>query len=373
MLVSQSRATVLTDHLRQKRRFPEEIFPCRRRAEQRRWTRIYVSGLIRGNDRRTPRGPARAQRLPTAAANGLHHVINASPWDSGRVRRGPAPRIAGSIVNPQRSLGFFLVTGAGGVRAGWRLVLRGGWEPDTERRHRARSPEAKSGRPVGDYVRGYADQVAAAGLPDVPSMLELTRCEDAAEVLTGPRRRRLHFACEVGPRRLVVTGEPGSSTGIMVGERMDPRGGRRSDRPVRPAGTGQANGAPIYGASVRLPLFGTLSAGGSGTVRVLGLPDTNRQRPARYWITSCMTGRVGNVLPLVRARNAALAAVAELQKHVGALDFEGRSFPGPRHHMTMASAAYACRSLPGGDGRAATARAIRGTDRNHLLTEDLGR
>ena len=48
----------------------------------------------------------------------------------------------------------------------------------------------------------------------------------------------------------------------------------------------------------------------------------------------------------VRSRAAVRATVAALRERFGVLDFEGRSFPGWHHHMTMASAAYAFRHLP---------------------------
>ncbi|MFD0431908.1 hypothetical protein ACFQ60_46150 [Streptomyces zhihengii] len=39
------------------------------------------------------------------------------------------------------------------------------------------------------------------------------------------------------------------------------------------------------------------------------------------------------------------AAVRDVQNELGLLDFEGRSFPGWHHHMTLASAAYLYRRL----------------------------
>jgi hypothetical protein len=398
MSVSESRATVPTEHSRLQE-FVDDVFRSLRRAEQRRWAGIYLSGLGRGEGRKTPRGLARAERLPPAAAAGLHQFINGSPWEWAPVRRGLALRIAtstvpyawtvaemivpkrgehsvgvhrhrdagsGRTVNCQRSLGFFLVTDAGTFPVDWSLMLRDGWESDSGRRHRARIPAAESGRPIGTHVADYADQVAAAGLPAVPWVLDLTRCEDAAGVIAGLARRRLAFACEIGPGQPVVAGSPAA---VTAGELMETRRGQRSEPPARPAGD-RGGGAPTYGASVRLPLPGPSTTGGSRTVRVLELPDPDRHRPSRYWITSCMTGRVGDVLPVVRAGNAALRTVAELQAHFGVRDFEGRSFPGWHRHMTMASAAFACRSLMGGDARPDLTPVIRDAGRDLLLTGD---
>lgn len=48
---------------------------------------------------------------------------------------------------------------------------------------------------------------------------------------------------------------------------------------------------------------------------------------------------------LARSVSAARRPVSSLEANSGAQDFEGRSFPGRHHHMTMTSAAYAFRSL----------------------------
>jgi DDE superfamily endonuclease len=364
------------------REFVEDVFTSLHRVEQHRWASTYLSGLIRGCGRKTPQGLARAGRLPPAAANGLHQFINASPWDWEPVRRRLAMRIAAGTapyawtvaeliipkrgehsvgvhrridaetartINCQRSLGFFLATDAGCFPVDWSLVLMGDWAWDSQRRRRARIPETESGRPVGAYVLDYADNVAAEpGLPDVPWILDLTRCDDAAGVLAGLIRRRLDFACEVDAGQVVIAGSPSAPTAVTVGELMEARRGHQPHVVKRQAADGRANAVAIYAASARLPLLGTFSEDNPHTVRVLEWPDQSRHRGSRYWITSFADGRVASVLSLVRARGAALATVAELQDDFGALDFEGRSFPGWHHHMTMASAAYGYQNLHGG-------------------------
>jgi hypothetical protein len=56
------------------------------------------------------------------------------------------------------------------------------------------------------------------------------------------------------------------------------------------------------------------------------------------------SGRPGGAYVPDYANSA--AAEPGLPEHLGALDFEGRSFPGCHHHMPMTSA-YACRILYG--------------------------
>ncbi|WP_297540980.1 transposase [Amycolatopsis sp.] len=379
MSVSQLCTTAIDDGVRV-RTFVEDVFTSLHRVEQHRWARAYLNGLVRGSARKAPLEQAYAARLPQATANGLHHFINASPWDWQPVRRRLALRIAANTtpyawtvaelitpkrgehsvgvhrrldaattrtINCQRSLGFFLATDAGCFPVDWSLVLKDTWDWDGELRSRARIPDSEASRPVGAYVLDYADNAAAEpGLPNVPWMLDLTRCDDAAGVLAGLVRRHLDFACEVDPGQLVVTGRPSV---ITVGALMETRRGQQSHMMTRQAADGRSNPVEIYAASVRLPLHDTFTDGKSRMVRVLEWPDPNRQRPSRYWITGFTNRRVGEVLSLVRARVAALATVAELDEHFGASDFEGRSFPGWHHHMTMTSAAYAFQNLRGAD------------------------
>lgn len=51
--------------------------------------------------------------------------------------------------------------------------------------------------------------------------------------------------------------------------------------------------------------------------------------------------RMDDLLHLVRRSARSGAVLGSLADEFGLLDFEGRSFPGWHHHMTLMSAAYA--------------------------------
>ncbi|MGW3121308.1 IS701 family transposase [Streptomyces sp. NPDC001107] len=361
--------------------FLEEIFQPLHRAEQRRWARTYLRGLLHVTGRKTPRRMARAEALPPAAAQGLHQFINASPWDWEPVRRRLALRVAASstpyawtvaeliipkrgehsvgvhrrldpvtglTVNCQRAIGLFLAAGSHCFPVDWSLVLDEAWGRDLRRRLRARVPEAETARPVGGHVLDLAAGVVAQPrLPDVPWVLDLTRCDDATGVLAGLARLRLDIVCEVDPGQVVFSRDR-FPTVITVGELMEGRYARQQQAITRQAADGSTVAIPIhtYAGTVRLPRRSTGRNDGSVSYRVLQRPFTDGRRPARYWITSLTDRSVEDVMASVRARAAVGTAVAVLQERFGVLDFEGRSFPGWHHHMTMASAAYAFRHLP---------------------------
>ncbi|WP_455710627.1 IS701 family transposase [Streptomyces achromogenes] len=360
-------------------RFVEDIFRSLHRVEQHRWARAYLRALLQGSGKKTPRRMAQEDFLPTAAMRGLHQFINASSWDWRPVRRGLARRVAATAspyawtvaelvipkngehsvgvhrrvdpatrqtVNCQRALGLFLAGAQGAFPVDWSLVLSGPWDGDPERRRRARIPEGEKERPVGAYVLDYAaDAVTLPHGAGLPWVLDLTRCDDAAGVLTGLARERLDVLAEVDPGQVVLAGQH-TPTVRTVGGLMGVRHARQPHVMMRQAPDGRTKAVTIhtYTGTVRLPQLAGAD-GGSRAYRILERPALDGRLPARYWLTSLTDRPVDEVLSLVRGRTAALSAVSVLQNRLGVLDFEGRSFPGWHHHMTMASAAYAYQYL----------------------------
>ena len=74
--------------------FVEKVFNSLHRAEQRRWAREYLWGLLHTPGKKTPRRMAEAGLLPAGAAHGLHQFINGSPWNWQPVRCALAGTVA---------------------------------------------------------------------------------------------------------------------------------------------------------------------------------------------------------------------------------------------------------------------------------------
>ncbi|WP_442304579.1 IS701 family transposase [Streptomyces sp. 2RAF24] len=377
-----ARATTGDEETRM-RAFLDEIFRPLHRAEQRRWARAYLRGLIHVSGRKTPKSMARTERLPPAAAHSLHQFINASTWDWEPVRRRLALRVAagaapyawtatellipkrgehsvgvhrrldaetGRTVNCQRAVGLFLVTDTHCYPVDWSLVLDGPWGWDQERRVRARIPDEETARSFGACVLDYAAGTAAhPRLPRLPWVLDLSLSEDASGVLAGLARHRADILCEVNPGQVVIGGRR-APTVTTVGGLMDERNARQPyvmTRQVPDPRFRGAGRAPLYtyAGTVRLPLRTVGADGAARGYRLLELPDPDGLRPARYWITSLADRRVERILALMRSRATVRSTVTALQERFGVLDFEGRSYPGWHHHMTMTSAAYAYQHL----------------------------
>ncbi|WP_455907184.1 IS701 family transposase [Streptomyces bacillaris] len=364
--------------------FMDEIFRALQRPEQRRWAQAYLWALIHGAGKKTPRTMALAKPLPPAAAHGLHQFINASPWDWNPVRQRLAREVAsrtaphawtvaeliipkrgehsvgvhrrvdpvtGRTVNCQRALVFFLASGSQCYPVDWSLVLGGAWDSDRERRRRARIPGSEAGRTPADHVTGYAAEAAAhPGLPRLPWVLDLTRCDDAAGVLAGLARQRADVVCEISPDHLVLLTGQHTPVATTVGALMEVRHARQTHVLLRQTPDGRVRPVPVHtyaGTVTAAPRPGSGDDTGARPYRVVERLDPDGRQPARYWLTTLTDRRVEDVLRLARSHAAALAAVSTLRRRFGVLDFEGRSFPGWHHHMTMASAAYVYQRLSG--------------------------
>lgn len=392
-------------------RFVEDVFQSLHRVEQHRWAQAYLWALMHGSGRKTPRRMAREDFLPPAAVRGLNQFINASSWDWRPVRRRLVRHVAaaaapyawtvaelivpksgghsvgvhrrvdattGQSVNCQRALGLFLAGSGQAFPVDWSLLLSGPWDHDPQRRRRARIPEEEKERPAGAHVLEYLDRAAdavtslrGAGLPWV---LDLTRCEDAGGVLGGLARRRLQVVAELDPGHGVLAGRHMSAV-RPVGRLMRMRHARQPHVMARQTQDGSTKTVAFHSCTgtVRLPRSAAGTDSSSRTYRILEWPAPDGRSPARYWITSLTDRPPDEALSLVRARTAALSAVSVLENRLGALDFEGRSFPGWHRHMTMASAAYACRYLDGTPGCPPVPSGRTGQVREPAATERTGR
>jgi SRSO17 transposase len=64
-----------------------------------------------------------------------------------------------------------------------------------------------------------------------------------------------------------------------------------------------------------------------------------RPQPRAYWLTNLPVRRLAELVLLARLRRFAGEALGRMHEEFGLGDFEGRSFRGWHHHVTLASAA----------------------------------
>jgi hypothetical protein len=86
-------------------------------------------------------------------------------------------------------------------------------------------------------------------------------------------------------------------------------------------------------------------------LRLLGERRPDGSGGDRFWLTDLVDRPAGEALALARLQTGAAETMERLADDFGLRAFEGRSYPGWHHHMTLVSAAFAYGTL----GRAAAA------------------
>ncbi|WP_259656956.1 transposase [Streptomyces sp. gCLA4] len=379
--------------------FTERLFGHLPRADQRRWARVYLQGLLTTPGKKTVRRLAASVTTSPTASQSLQQFINASPWEWDPARaellrwveeRHPVhawtigqvcfPKrgehsvgvhrrfdpAAGRTVNCQLGFGLFLSLDGMSVPVDWRLVLPESWSADPDLRRRARISADVAHQSPESLVLGLIDSTAArTSSVRAPVVADLSRL-GAAGALIGMLGRRGHdflvsvppalTVCAAGPP--VHAGEPVRATvrattaGELArrGNTSHPYAAPLTGPAVRPAARPgvRPQGLRIHSALVRVPGGDPAVPGAQQTYRLFGEggPGAGARAGGAVWLTNMSRHRMDDLLRLVRQSGRATATLGVLADDFGLLDFEGRSFPGWHHHMTLMSAAYAYKALP---------------------------
>lgn len=364
LVLSPQRSTTSLDT------FSDTLFGHLPRADQRRWALGYLRGLLTTPGKKSVRRLAAAISASPTASQSLQQFINTSPWDwepargeltrvvQGRttplaltfataflpkrgahscgVHRRFVPRL-GRTINCQMGVGLFLSCGDMHLPVDWRLMLPERWSEDADLRERAKIPGAARRRPYGEHILDLLDAVASrAGLTAVPAVVDMSECPDVTPLVNGLSRRGQDFVVAVPPGLRILPCVPRAAAAdaqdaLSVREFLHRHGTRQTYATVHAPGRGEVR---MLSTRVRLP-------GSRQTHRLLAEWDPIRQGPPRAWLSTLLDERAGRIAALAHLTSGAAATVSCLEEDCGLLDFEGRSYPGWHHHMTLVSAAYA--------------------------------
>ncbi|MFF1717793.1 IS701 family transposase [Streptomyces sviceus] len=349
--------------------FSDTLFGHLPRADQRRWALGYLRGLLTTPGKKSVRRLAAAISASPTASQSLQQFINTSPWDwepareeltrvvQGRttplaltfataflpkrgahscgVHRRFVPRL-GRTINCQTGVGLFLSRGDMHLPVDWRLMLPERWSEDADLRERAKIPGAARHRPYGEHILDLLDAVASrAGLTAVPAVVDMSESPDVPPLVNGLSRRGQDFVVAVPPSLRILplvtsAAAADAQDALSVQEFLHRHGARQTYATVHAPGRGELR---MLSTRVRLP-------GSRQTLRLLAEWDPIRQAP-RAWLSTLLDERAGRIAALAHLTSGAAATVSCLEEDCGLLDFEGRSYPGWHHHMTLVSAAYA--------------------------------
>ncbi|MGH3997309.1 MAG: IS701 family transposase, partial [Pseudonocardiaceae bacterium] len=269
--------------------------------------------------------------------NGTHSVA---------VEKQYAPSI-GRTLNCQLGLAVLLVTEAGSCPVNWRLMLPQCWAEDQQRRSRSYVPDTERCRSRWHYLIEALDEVSGQwGLPPPPVIVD-GRGESSVELLLRALETRgLRYLVQVSSEAKAV--ETSSGCFISAGE-LALAAARRARTMV--SWVDASTRRPIHAYVTLSPAHAVQSARvelgypHQRMRRVLGEWRARLSRPPALWLTNLTADNPAEVHSLSRSRERIWNDLSRMGEQSGLQHFEGRSFRGWHHHVTLASAAHAYRLL----------------------------
>jgi len=372
--------------------FAEAMFEPLARADQRRWGECYLRGLMLDGKRKSVQ--PMAERLPDGDEQALQQFVSQSPWDWRPVRQRLATRMTaavdpdawivddtgfpkfgtasvgvarqysgtlGKVANCQVGVSIHAATDQASCPIDWRLFLPESWDHDLERRARAHVPERVRHRPKWQLVLDMVDELAGWGLAP-PVVVADAGYGESGEFRLGLEERQLAYVVQV---KATISAYPEA-----VGQQVVPYGGR-GRRPRARYRTKRSSLRDLVVAAGR-PAAKTVAwregtrgklrsrfvalrirpagvklrravAGGELQVRwLLAEWPTGQPEPVKYWLSSLPEDTpLVELVRLAKLRWRVEHDYRELKDGLGLDHFEGRSFGGWHHHVTLVSVAHA--------------------------------
>jgi SRSO17 transposase len=375
--------------------FADEVFESLPRKDQRARGAWYLRGLML-EGRRKSIEPMAVRLGGEVHYQALHHFVGASPWDWRPVRRRLAERLVGALdpvawvvddtgfpkdghhsvgvqrqycgtlgktANCQLGVSVNAVTEAASCPLDWRLFLPESWDGDVERRAACRVPARVRHRPKWQLALDMVDELEGWGLSP-PVLVADAGYGDAGEFRQGLDDRQIPYVVQVKadtsaypeqarPERLPYTGrgqpskpryrqprtsvkqlalQAGQQAGVDLIWRRASKGLQRSRfvaLRIRPAGITPRRRA-VATADRELPVRWLLAEW-----------PADQAEPTRYWLSNLPpTTPMVELVRLGKLRWRIEQDYRELKGALGLDHFEGRSFAGWHHHVTLVSVAH---------------------------------
>jgi SRSO17 transposase len=365
----------------------QQLFASLPRSDQRHWAEVFVRGLTTVPGRKTI-AKISDRIVGGGAEQCLQQFVSQSTWPWDRVRCDLAlwltgslePRVwvvkdvvlpkngsssvgvgrqfanpAGRVLNCQLAVAIFVAGDGWSCPVNWRLVLPSAWDEDKERRKKAHLPDDEHCVPRWQLVLDAVDEMAVDwSLHPAPVYAETSQPGELDPLLCGLEERHLQYMVRVRPAEPVVlrstTGGPRTlSFAQFIAESVS-RKTSTLNMWALPAG----RSGRIQLIATRLPpdamprsLPGrsptVVSLRPRGPRYVVAEWSPSRRSPRAVWVTSAGPRQLPGLLADLALDRQAAADLDDLYDGLGLRHFEGRSFIGWHHHVTLVSVAGACR------------------------------
>ncbi len=381
--------------------FAEDVFESIPRKDQRRLGQSYLRALLLDGKRKSvqPMATRLARGDPAAAADALEQAlqqfVNQSPWDPVAVRRrlaqrmtaaiqpaawviddtafpkfgrhsvGVAPQYCGAlgkVANCQVGVSVHAATDQASCPLDWRLFLPESWDADAGRRRKARVPADQRHRPKWQLALGMLDELAGWDLVP-PVVLADAAYGEVGEFRLGLEQRELAYVVQVPGTISAYAQGVAPGTVPYAGRGRPPLAryrqrrsslrqlvlevGERAARTVawREGADGRQLRSRFVALRVRPAGVRLRRATGGGELPVRWLLaewPQGEPEPVKYWLANLPEATpLVELVRLAKLRWRVEHDYRELKGALGLDHFEGRSFKGWHHHVTLVSVAHA--------------------------------
>ncbi|GAB2913419.1 transposase [Streptomyces mayteni] len=346
------------------------------RVDQRRWAEVYLRGLLFIDGRKSVRKMAE-HILSMPVGQSLQQFINQSPWDWTPIRSQLArlldtqmetqawvvsPAVMpkrgdhsvgvvrqfvpkeGRVINCQLGIGLFATNATTIAPINWRLLLKGKWAHDEHARAKVYLPGSARGRPEWREILSMVDEsIRRWQLSPAPVVAHLPDPEAARELAHALDARGLDYVLRV------------SESFRGLAHEWTGRSARVTMRGDAPLGVGRLRpfqhqmefptDNQLTSTLIPLGIPRGKTGGQELVVRLVGRRARRGHAGEKLWITNLTQHRLDDVLYIASLADRGTHAVRLLETKYGLQDFEGRSFRGWHHHITMVSTAWVYRQL----------------------------
>lgn len=366
------------------------------RKERRQHAQEYIRGLLMDGERKSIE--PMADRLPDGDVQALQQFVNQSPWPTKEVRASLARKVEGEFVaepywlvdevsfpkqgkhsvgvarqycgalgktaNCQVAVTLDLGTEESSTPLNWALYLPEQWVNDPVRRKKAGIPEEITFQTKTELALDLIDEVRTWGLQD-RLVLTDSGYGDSYEFREGLRSRKLDYVAQVSGELTAWTEDPHPAEPPMKRGGKIPRK-RLYAKELPPTRSlcqiakdlsssswktitwREGTKGPLSSRFARVAVW---MATGLTEGRTMKVPSEElliewsegTNEPRKYWLSSLSPQRT-SFRALVRKAKGRFRVdqdYEEMKGEVGLDHFEGRSWQGWHHHVTLVTLAYA--------------------------------
>jgi DDE superfamily endonuclease len=366
--------------------FCQDVFSSFRRSDQRRWGAVYVRGLLNVEGRKTIKKISE-HIVGGQADQSLQQFVNQSSWRWEPVRHallrrvmpalrprawvvrdavfpkegtksvGVAKQYAGpsaNTINCQLGLAIFAVGEAAGCALNWRLPLPRSWDRDDVRRKQADVPVSERHAPRSHHVLDMVDEMTVEWCtPPSPLVVDARGEQDLDVLLRGLEEREVDYAVQVD-EGAVGRARYARDSDRSVSSSDQPRAKLVGQPRISVSRPRVADGRKFEPQHLFSHVRCRTSQGRMARFGVLRQPDRNhvlvaewssRPRPVALWLTNMTAIPLGEFAHLTTSTSLAAWELDRMGDGFGLRHFEGRSFGGWHHHVTLVSTAHTYSTL----------------------------